>query len=104
MKLRIRTVRPGGPPQVGDEPKPRSWPAQLVDPRAMPPVLRGQEVRVEDAETGILLDGVQSVTWHCGGRGERPVCVLTFLGVAVDVDADLSPEASAAVMLARSKP
>lgn len=61
--------------------------------------LTGQDVVVEDTR-GNRLEGVQSVTWHCGGRNEQPVCVLVIRGVDVSgLLADIPPEMAAAMRL-----
>lgn len=48
---------------------------------------------------GEQLEGVQSVTWHCGGRDEPAVAVLVIRGVSIDALVDLPPEAEAALQL-----
>lgn len=48
---------------------------------------------------GVPVDGVQSVTLHCGGRDEPITAVLVVAGVEVDALADLPPAAAAALRL-----
>lgn len=64
-------------------------------------LIRGQDIRVVDADTGIALEGVQSITWHCGGRKDPPVCIIKLLGVELDLPIDLPPEQAALIRLAR---
>jgi hypothetical protein len=48
------------------------------------------------------LDGVRSVTVQCDGRNKPITAVLVIDGVLLDMEADLTPAASAAIRLARA--
>lgn len=85
MRLRIRTAH------VADDRTPRG--AHL-----------GFEVEVgatDEHQPATLgrLDGVQSVTIHCGGREEPVTAVLTVAGVHLDLDLPLPEAAQAALRL-----
>lgn len=61
--------------------------------------IHGEDVVVETPQ-GDRLEGVTSVTWHCGGRKERPVCVLVLRDVEVQgLLADVPREMAAALRL-----
>ncbi len=66
-------------------------------------LIRGQDVRVVDADTGQPLEGVQAITWHCGGRRETPICVIRMLGVELDLLADIDPAQVSMILLAQGE-
>jgi hypothetical protein len=71
----------------------------------MRPSLTGAHVYVERAgHDREKLEGVRSVTWHCGGSNEPVVAVLAVEGVELDALCDLPPAATAALrLIAESK-
>jgi hypothetical protein len=66
------------------------------------PTPKGQNLVVRLGKDGPRLDGVRSVTVHCDGRHKPVTAVLIVDGVLLDVEADLTPAASAAIRLLRA--
>lgn len=67
-------------------------------------LMSGQDVRVENADTGELVEGVMSVEFKCTGRKQPATVTLVIGNVHVDLElGQLSDSEAGLIRLAQTK-